>query len=87
MYRFLNVDPDVEFKEFKTYNSSGVPKNKALHKIITHPLVPLPSFIKNLNISYRKPPMQDETKAKLYKTYESDLKRVESMFGLKISHQ
>lgn len=86
IYAFLEVNPDFEFKNFKTYNRSGVPKNKTLHKIITHPLVPLPNFIKNLNITFSKPAMNPKVKKQLQELYANDIKKLEEEFDIDLSH-
>lgn len=86
IFRFLDVDPHFEFKRFKTYNSSGVPKNIALHKAITHPLLPLPNFIKNLNITYSKPEMDNELKKNLYELYKDDMEKLGAAFDLDLQH-
>lgn len=86
IFAFLDVDPNYQFDQFKTYNSSGVPKNLGLHKIITHPLVPLPNFIKNLNITFSKPDMDPELKEDLFKIFEDDIEKLDEEFDLNISH-
>src|SRR5699024_5160189 len=86
IFLFLVIDDQFEFDHFRTYNRSGVPKNKTLHKIITHPLAPLPNAIKNLNISYSSPKISPALAKKLYHIYQSDIDKLQATFDLKISH-
>lgn len=84
--KFLDVDPKFKFDNFKTYNRSGVPKDITLHKILTHPLMPVPNFIKNLNITFHKPKLNPELKINLYQEYREDIEKLEEEFELNIGH-
>lgn len=86
IFKFLGVDPEFKFNNFKTYNKSGVPKNITLHKILTHPLMPLPNFIKNLNITFSKPKLDPDLRKDLYEAYREDIKKLEGEFQLNLDH-
>jgi hypothetical protein len=86
IFAFLGVDSSHTINEYKTYNSSGVPKNMTLHKFITHPLVPLPNFIKNINITYSKPEMDSKVRKDLYQKFKDEIAELEDTFNLDLSH-
>lgn len=84
--KFLGVSNNLEVQHTTAHNKSGVPKNLNLHRFLTHPLLPVPNFIKNLNIVYQKAELPLDIRERLIHHFYDDIEQTESLLGLNLEH-
>lgn len=99
LLRFLNVETDVRLDPVERHNTSGIPRNATLHRLMATSN-PARSMLKHVlparirrgirdmltQKNRYKPPMPDAASERLYRVYLEDVCRLEELINRDLTH-
>lgn len=95
LFTFVGVDHRMSVDTTTRHNRSGLPRNAALHRLLTHPVTervmrgPLRAMrttLRDWNTDPDKPPMSPSVRAELKDTYRDDIQRLQDILDRDLSH-
>jgi len=102
LLKFIDVNPSVDGIEFKIYNKTGMPKNRAVYNFLYKKnnfrktvglfipksvKISIFKLIQNLNIDYNaKPKIAEETRIQLKKYFKPDIEKLEKLLQKDLSN-
>jgi hypothetical protein len=94
LFTFVGVDHRMSVDTTARHNRSGLPRNAALHRLLTHPttervmrgpLRAVRTTLRDWNTAPDKPPMSPAIRAELQETYRDDIRRLQDILGRDLS--
>lgn len=95
VFSFVGVDPHVSIDTQTRYNRSGLPRSRAVHRVLTHPVTervmrgplrPVRNALRDWNTAPEKPSLPSDIRAELEAAYRDDISALEKMLDRDLSH-
>lgn len=95
LFTFVGVDHRMTVDTMTRHNRSGLPRNAALHRLLTHPITervmrgPLRAVrttLRDWNTALDKPPMPSSIRDELQEAYRDDIRRLQDILDRDLSH-